>query len=104
MRIAVPSSSIWVTGGSVRHRLRFLAGPDVMRPCPDSDALCLAFSRSAHRTQKKSDGTTIIIEERRFEVPSRYRHLIRIEVRYALRRLESRFSNFALCSRASRAN
>jgi putative transposase len=61
---------------------RFLAGPDVTRPCPDSDALRLAFTRSAHRTHKKSDGT-IVIEGRRFEVPNRYRHLNRIEVRYA---------------------
>lgn len=61
---------------------RFLAGPDVTRPCPDSDALRLAFTRSAHRTQKKSDGS-IVIEGRRFEVPNRYRHLTRIEVRYA---------------------
>ena len=61
---------------------RFLAGPDVGRPCPDSDALRLAFTRSAHRTHKKSDGT-IVIEGRRFEVPNRYRHLTRIEVRYA---------------------
>jgi putative transposase len=61
---------------------RFLAGPDVTRPCPGSDALRLAFTRSAHRTHKKSDGT-IVIEGRRFEVPNRYRHLTRIEVRYA---------------------
>jgi putative transposase len=61
---------------------RFLAGPHVTRPCPDSNALRLAFTRSAHRTQKKSDGT-IVIEGRRFEVPNRYRHLNRIEVRYA---------------------
>jgi putative transposase len=61
---------------------RFLAGPDVTRTCPDSDALRLAFTRSAHRTHKKSDGT-IVIEGRRFEVPNRYRHLNRIEVRYA---------------------
>ena len=61
---------------------RFLDGPAVTRPCPDSDALRLAFTRSAHRTQKKSDGS-IVIEGRRFEVPNRYRHLARIEVRYA---------------------
>jgi putative transposase len=61
---------------------RFLAGPDVTRPCPGSDVLRLAFTRSAHRTHKKSDGT-IVIEGRRFEVPNRYRHLDRIEVRYA---------------------
>ena len=32
--------------------------------------------------QRKSDGT-IVIEGRRFEIPNRYRHLSRIEVRYA---------------------
>jgi putative transposase len=61
---------------------RFLAGPAVTRPCPGSDALRLAFTRSDTRTQRKSDGT-IVIEGRRFEVPNRYRHLARIEVRYA---------------------
>jgi putative transposase len=61
---------------------RFLEGPTVTRSCPDSDALRLAFTRSTHRTQKKSDGS-IVIEGRRFEVPNRYRHLARIEVRYA---------------------
>ena len=61
---------------------RFLDGPAVTRACPDSAALRLAFTRSAQRTQKKSDGS-IVIEGRRFEVPNRYRHLQRIEVRYA---------------------
>ena len=49
---------------------------------PGSDALRLAFTRSDHRMQRKSDGT-IVIDGRRFEVPNRYRHLSRIEVRYA---------------------
>ena len=57
-------------------------GPAVTRPCPDSAALRLAFTRGAIRTQKKSDGS-IVIAGRRFEVPNRYRHLARIEVRYA---------------------
>jgi hypothetical protein len=61
---------------------RFLDGPAVTRPCPDSATLRLAFTRSAMRTQKKSDGS-IVIDGRRFEVPNRYRHLARIEVRYA---------------------
>ena len=61
---------------------RFLAGPDVGRPSPDSNALRLAFTRSDTRTQRRSDGT-IVIEGRRFEVPNRYRHLVRLEVRYA---------------------
>ena len=61
---------------------RVLAGPTVTRPCPDSVALRLAFTRSDTRTQRKSDGS-IVIEGRRFEIPNRYRHLTRIEVRFA---------------------
>jgi len=69
---------------------RFLAGVHaehgaamtVTRDCPDSTTLRLAFTRTDHRMQRKSDGT-IVIEGRRFEVPNRYRHLTRIEVRYA---------------------
>jgi putative transposase len=62
---------------------RFLKSPSVMRPCLDSAALKLAFTRTEQRTQRKSDGT-IIIEGRRFEVPNQYRHLGRLEVRYAV--------------------
>lgn len=61
---------------------RFLAGPEVGRPSPDSAALRLAFTRGEARTQRRSDGT-VSIEGRRFEVPSRYRHLERVHVRYA---------------------
>jgi len=61
---------------------RFLAGPSVMRPCPDSAALRLAFSRTERRMQRRSDGT-LVIGGRRFEVPDRYRHLRELEVRYA---------------------
>jgi putative transposase len=61
---------------------RFLTGPEVTRACPDSDALRLAFTRTDHRTQRKSDGT-VVIEGRRFEIPNRYRHLTQLEVRYA---------------------
>src|SRR5215471_13156353 len=61
---------------------RFLAGPSVMRHCPDSAALRLAFTRSEQRTQRKSDGT-VVIEGRRFELPNRYRHLAPIDIRYA---------------------
>jgi len=61
---------------------RFLAGPDVTRPSPDSAALRLAFTRSDTRMQRRSDGT-VLIEGRRFEVPGRYRHLTRVGLRYA---------------------
>jgi transposase InsO family protein len=61
---------------------RFLSGPDVLRPSPSSDELRLAFMAEEARTQRRSDGTASI-EGRRFEVPSRYRHLERLVIRYA---------------------
>jgi hypothetical protein len=61
---------------------RFLAGPDLLRPSPSSDELRLAFMAEKGRTQRRSDGTTTI-KGRRFEVPSRYRHLERLTVRFA---------------------
>jgi transposase InsO family protein len=61
---------------------RFLAGPDVGRPSPSSAVLRLAFMAEEHRTQRKSDGT-VSLEGRRFEIPSRYRHLSRVTVRWA---------------------
>lgn len=61
---------------------RLLKGPSVMRPRPDCAALEIAFTRTEQRTQRKSDGT-ITIDGRRFEVPNQYRHLARLDVRYA---------------------
>jgi putative transposase len=61
---------------------RYLAGPDVLRASPDSEALRQAFTRTEKRTQRHSDGT-LTIAARRFEVPNRYRHLREIHVRYA---------------------
>lgn len=61
---------------------RFLAGPEVTRPSPDSAALRLAFTRADRRTQRRTDGT-VVIEGSRFEVPGQYRHLERVELRYA---------------------
>ena len=62
--------------------VRFLAGPSVLRPCPDSAALRLAFTKTERRTQRKSDGT-IVVAGRRLEIPNRYRHFTQVEVRYA---------------------
>lgn len=61
---------------------RYLTGPEVLRPSPDSAALRAAFTRSERRTQRVSDGT-VVIGAQRFEVPSRYRHLRELIVRYA---------------------
>jgi transposase InsO family protein len=61
---------------------RYLEGPEVGRPGPTSEALRRAFRAEATRTQRRSDGT-IPLAGRRFEVPSRFRHLARVTVRYA---------------------
>jgi hypothetical protein len=61
---------------------RMLAGPDVSRPCPQLSELRLAFTCKRTRTQRRSDGT-VSIEGVRFEIPSRYRTLQRVALRYA---------------------
>lgn len=67
---------------------RWLEGPDVSRPSPTSDELRRAFRAETSRTQRRSDGT-ISLEGRRFEVPSRYRHLERLHLRYVRWELRS---------------
>ena len=61
---------------------RFLNSPDVGRQSPSIEDLRLAFCQETVRTQRRSDGT-ISLESIRFEIPSRFRHLERIHVRYA---------------------
>lgn len=61
---------------------RLLAGPDASRECPSSDVLRAAFTVETIRTQRKSDGT-ITLEGIRYEIPSAYRHLGRVSLRYA---------------------
>lgn len=61
---------------------RFLAGPSVGRPTPDSDTLRRAFRKREIRTQRRSDGT-VSVEGVRFELPSRYRTLHRLYLRVA---------------------
>jgi putative transposase len=61
---------------------RFLEGPELTRPSPSSHELRLAFMAEESRAHRRSDGT-VSIEGQRFEVPSRYRHLERVVVRYA---------------------
>lgn len=61
---------------------RYLSGKSVGRPCPSSETLRLAFCDEVVRTQRQSDGT-FTLDGQRFEVPSRFRHLERVVVRYA---------------------
>lgn len=61
---------------------RYLHSQDVGRPCPDSETLKLRFQREDTRKQRRSDGT-ISLEGRRFEIPSRFRHIERVTVKYA---------------------
>ncbi|MGK2908164.1 MAG: DDE-type integrase/transposase/recombinase [Desulfuromonadales bacterium] len=60
---------------------RLLQGSDVSRPGPDNDILRLAFTVRETRMQRKSDGT-LQISGVRFEVPTRFRHLDRLYVRF----------------------
>jgi len=61
---------------------RFLESPSVGRECPSIEDLRLAFCQQTRRTQRRSDGT-ISLQGIRFEIPSRFRHLQKIPVRYA---------------------
>jgi putative transposase len=61
---------------------RLLAGPSVVRDAPSAEAIRRAFRLKVDRTQRGSDGT-VSIAGIRFEVPSCYRHLRKLTVRYA---------------------
>ena len=61
---------------------RFLAGPSVLRDCPDSATLRRHFRIEVQRTQRRSDGT-ITVDGVRFEVPQAFAHLRQLTVRYA---------------------
>lgn len=60
----------------------YLAGPNVARPCPATDVLGAAFRIEVVRRQRRSDGT-VSLQGARFEIPSRYRHLEQVYLRYA---------------------
>jgi transposase InsO family protein len=61
---------------------RWLDGPTVGRESPTVDELRLAFTAAETRSQRRSDGTASI-EGVRFEIPSRFRHLRKLHLRYA---------------------
>lgn len=62
--------------------VRFIDGKDVGRPSPTSEAMRQAFCAEQRRSQRQSDGT-ISVAGQRFELPSRYRHLGRVTIRFA---------------------
>lgn len=61
---------------------RYLDDPNVGRPCPDSNRLRQLFCRQTGRKQRRSDGT-ISLDGKRFEIPSQYRTLENVCIRYA---------------------
>lgn len=61
---------------------RALAGPTVVRPSPSTDELRRVFKVQLTRAQRRSDGT-LSVQGVRFEVPGRYRSLVRCTVRVA---------------------
>jgi putative transposase len=60
----------------------YMAGPNVARPCPQTAVLQDSFRIEALRRQRRSDGTVSIVGAR-YEIPSRYRHLEQVHLRYA---------------------
>lgn len=61
---------------------RFLEHKSVLRDSPSSDELRRCFRMKASRKQRRSDGT-LTVKGIRYEIPSRFRHLERLPVRYA---------------------
>ena len=61
---------------------RFIAGPSVLRDCPDSATLRRHFRIQVKRTQRRSDGT-VSLQGVRFEVPQVFAHLRELSLRYA---------------------
>lgn len=55
---------------------------DVSRPSLSGEALRSIFLKEEHRIQRKTDGT-ISVESKRFEIPSMYRHIKTVQIRYA---------------------
>jgi hypothetical protein len=82
----------WVEG-EYNHRLhrelgcspihRLVNTKSVSRPAPESDVIRRAFRRTITRNQRQSDGT-VSVASRRFEVPSRFRTLETVTLRYAV--------------------
>jgi putative transposase len=63
-------------------RDRFAQGKNVLRASPTKEHLRNVFRREMSRKQRLSDGT-VSIDARRFEIPSPYRHIKDLCIRYA---------------------
>ncbi|OGB79659.1 MAG: hypothetical protein A2496_09630 [Burkholderiales bacterium RIFOXYC12_FULL_60_6] len=61
---------------------RFLAGPEVARGAPSPEDLRMAFTVETDRSLRRSD-CSISLESHRYEIPSSFRHLKRVPIRYA---------------------
>lgn len=61
---------------------RFIHGKDVLRPAPDATALRLAFRQDVTRIPRRSDGTFSLLGKR-FEIPTTFRTLAKVFVRFA---------------------
>ena len=61
---------------------RYCEDKDVARPSPAPDKLTEAFTAAHTRTQRRSDGT-ISLQNVRFEIPARYSHIEKLELRSA---------------------
>jgi transposase InsO family protein len=90
LRLLNEATQAWVEGEYNQHLHseikqtpieRFLTDKRIGGKCPDAEVLRRAFRRSESRAQRRSDGT-ISVAGQRYEVPSRYRTLRRISVRY----------------------
>ena len=60
---------------------RYLHGKNVGRPCPETLILTRSFCEQTTRKQRRSDGT-FTLHGCRFEVPSAYRHMEVLAIRY----------------------
>lgn len=61
---------------------RFLTSPSSARPAPSPEELRLTFTTATTRKVRRSDGT-ISLAGCRFEVPARYHHFSRLNLRFA---------------------
>lgn len=61
---------------------RYLQAKNVGRTCPDTTLLSHTFCAEVKRKQRRSDGT-LTLDGCRFEVPSQYRHVDVLHIRYA---------------------